>query len=98
MMKDGYVLWVSPAAPPRQAIDSERNLLTAGTALRIGILDNAKSNADHLLNMLIESLQTATPLASVIRRRKPGPAFAAKPDILDDLAKEADLIISAMAD
>ena len=48
--------------------------------------------------MLIDSLQQSTPLASVIRRRKPGPAFAAKPDILDDLAREADLVVSAMAD
>lgn len=97
-MKDGHVLWVSPEAPPRQTVDAERNRLSGAKALRIGILDNAKSNADHLLNMLVESLQTETPVASVIRRRKPGPAFAAKPEILDDLVREADLVISAMAD
>ena len=97
-MKDGHVLWVSPEAPPRQTVDAERNRLSGAKALRIGILDNAKSNADHLLNMLVESLQTETPVASVIRRRKPGPAFAAKAEILDDLVREADLVISAMAD
>lgn len=97
-MKDGHVLWVSPEAPPRQTVDAERNRLSGAKALRIGILDNAKSNADHLLNMLVESLQTETPVASVIRRRKPGPAFAAKAEILDELVREADLVISAMAD
>ena len=97
-MKDGHVLWVSPEAPPRQTVDAERNRLSGAKALRIGILDNAKSNADHLLNMRVESLQTETPVASVIRRRKPGPAFAAKAEILDDLVREADLVISAMAD
>jgi hypothetical protein len=97
-MKDGHVLWVSPEAPPQKTVEARPNRLSVSKPLRIGILDNAKSNADHLLGMLIESLQTATPLASVIKRRKPGPAFPAKPDILDDLAREADLVISAMAD
>ena len=97
-MKEGHVLWVSPEAPARRTVDAERNRLSDAATLRFGILDNAKSNADHLLTMLIESLQQSTSLASVIRRRKPGPAFAAKPDILDDLAREADLVVSAMAD
>ena len=97
-MKDGHVLWVSPEAPPRQTVDAERNRLSGAKALRIGILDNAKSNADHLLDMLITALKSSTPLASVIRRRKPGPAFPAKPEILDDLVRDADFVVSAMAD
>lgn len=98
MMKDSHVLWVSPEAPPRRTIDAAGTRLAAASTLRIGILDNAKSNADHLLEMLITALQTETPLASVVRRRKPGPAFPAKPDVLDDLARDADFVVSAMAD
>ena len=98
VMKEGKVLWVSPEAPAQKTVGAERHSLSNEGALRLGILDNAKSNADHLLEMLVESLQAATPVSSVIRRRKPGPAFPAKPEILDDLAREADFVISAMAD
>jgi len=97
-MKEGNVLWVSPEAPPQRTVGAERHSLSNQAALRLGILDNAKSNADHLLQMLVESLQATIPVTSVIRRRKPGPAFAAKLYILDDLAREADFVVSAMAD
>ena len=69
-----------------------------GTGLRIGTLDNSKSNADHLLRMLIEGLQAQTQVASVVSLRKPSVSEPASAKVLDRLAAEADVVISAMAD
>lgn len=69
-----------------------------GAGLRLGLLDNSKSNADHLFKFLVEGIRAAMPLASVVSLRKPLPSLAAAPGILDELAQEADLVVSAMAD
>ena len=66
--------------------------------LRIGILDNSKSNADHLLSHLAMRIGDHFTVASVVEGRKPGAALAAKPDVIDKLVKEADCVITAMAD
>jgi len=97
-MNESHVWWISPEAPLPKSVEAGQHRLARKAIFRFGVLDNAKSNADHLLGMLVELLQATTPLASVVRRRKPGPAFAAKPEILDDLTKGADFVVSAMAD
>ena len=90
-------MWIIPEAPPPAdgALTGARKL--AG-GLRLGILDNSKSNADHLLQMIVEGLKATLPVASVVALRKPGPAAGADPRVLDQLAEGADCVISAMAD
>ncbi len=92
------VRWVSPEAPTPMRDGVGERRVPIKENFRLGVLDNAKSNADHLLEMLIKSLQESVSVGSVIRRRKPGPAFAAKAELLDELAMGADLVVSAMAD
>ncbi len=92
------ILYVSPEAPVADAApDIERRAMSAG-GLRIGILDNSKGNADHLLSFLIEGLRAQVPIASVVSRRKPASSRPAENSVLDDLVKEADCVVSAMAD
>jgi hypothetical protein len=99
------ILYVSPAAPEasaetwetRPAQEPERRVV-AGAGLRIGILDNNKANADHLLAFLVEGLRDQLPVASVVSARKPTASSPAEPHVLDGLWKEADLVVSAMAD
>ena len=67
-------------------------------SIRLGMLDNSKGNADHLLNFIVEGVRRALPLASVVSLRKDNAAKAAPGQILDQLAAEADLVVSAMAD
>jgi hypothetical protein len=76
----------------------QRERQSAADGLRLGILDNAKSNADHLLAMIIEGVQEALPVTSVVRLRKPSSAAGAEQEILDELAQKADCVITAMAD
>ena len=94
----GKVKLVVPEAPvPATAAAGEQRKFAAG-GLRLGILDNSKGNADHLLAFLIEGLRAEMPVRSVVTRRKPSASRPADDKALEELAEEADCVISAMAD
>jgi hypothetical protein len=92
------VLLVVPEAPApdNTAEIHERSIGTK--PLRIGILDNTKSNADHLLALLLDGIGKEFEVASIVRTRKPHASLPAEPPIIDQLEQEADVVISAMAD
>ncbi len=92
------VLLVVPEAPvPETAvIAGQRKARRSG--LRLGILDNSKSNADHLLEFIVEGVKAAVPVASVVSLRKGSVSLPAPGNILDQLTAEADFVVSAMAD
>jgi hypothetical protein len=92
------ILLVVPEAPVQQAAAAAAQRAIAGKGLRLGTLDNSKSNADHLLAMLVEGVKAQMTVDSVISLRKPTPSLPADDKVLDKLAEEADLVISAMAD
>jgi hypothetical protein len=77
-------------------LKSSRTLGNGG--IRLGVLDNSKANADHLLNLIIEGVKKEFEVDSVVVKRKPASSRPATDQMLDELAKEADLVISAMAD
>ena len=91
---------VIPAAPsPAQSPDAKiTQRRVSEKSIRLGVLDNSKGNADHLLKMIVEGVRAQVPLASITFTRKPYVSMAAPPEILDQLAREADVVISAMAD
>jgi len=90
---------VIPYAPPPQgAADTTAQRAVSRAGIRLGILDNSKGNADHLLKMVVEGVRREVALASVVSLRKPYVSMAAPGEILEQLAKEADVVISAMAD
>jgi hypothetical protein len=62
------------------------------------VLDNSKGNADHLLNFIVEGVKQEFKVDSVVVRRKPASSAGATAKVLDELAQEADLVVSAMAD
>ena len=92
------IFLVVPDAPVEAAAElkSSRSLGSAG--IRLGVLDNSKGNADHLLNLIIEGVKKDFKVDSVVMMRKPFSSKPATDAILDKLAKEADLVVSAMAD
>jgi hypothetical protein len=89
---------VVPEAPIEETahLKSARSLGSGG--IRLGILDNSKANADHLLNMIIDGVKKEFKVDSVVIKRKPTSSRPATDQVLDELAKEADLVVSAMAD
>lgn len=91
-------LCISPEAPPQApaALKVEKRAATAG--IRLGLLDNSKSNTDHLLQFISESAQEALNVTSIVKRRKPAASRPAEAAVIDDLVKETDFVIVAMGD
>ena len=89
---------VVPEAPALQASGGQARRVLKRGKLRIGVLDNSKSNADHLLRMLIDGLKVHTEVASVVSLRKASVSEPANAQMLDQFVREADIVVSAMAD
>ena len=94
----GKIFLVVPDAPMEDVaqLKSERTLSDKG--IRLGVLDNSKGNADHLLQMIIDGVKKEFKVDSVVMTRKPFSSKPATDEVLDKLTKEADLVVSAMAD
>ena len=89
---------VAPDAPMEEAVQLKAGRTLGSGGIRLGVLDNSKSNADHLHNLIVEGVKKEFKVDSVVIKRKPTSSRAATDQMLDELAKEADLVISAMAD
>lgn len=63
-----------------------------------GILDNSKPNADKLAERLAEQLQERYGVAGVISRRKLTAQQGAPKQYLDELAAQADFVLSGLGD
>ena len=94
----GKIFIVVPEAPIEEAVQlkSARKLGTGG--IRLGVLDNSKGNADHLLGLIVDGVKKEFKVDSVVVKRKPTSSRPATDAMLDELANEADIVISAMAD
>ena len=92
------VLLVVPEAPApaATAVVDERRIEKRG--IRLGVLDNSKGNADHLLQFIVDGVKARMPIASVVSLRKSSVSLPAPGEILDRLTGEADVVVSAMAD
>jgi hypothetical protein len=89
---------VAPDAPMENTEQLKAGRTLGSTGIRLGVLDNSKANADHLLNLIVEGVKKEFKVDSVVIKRKPASSRPATDQILDELAKEADLVVSAMAD
>ena len=91
------IFLVTPDAPVEDTaqLKATRRL---GSGIRLGLLDNSKGNADHLLNMIVEGVKQEFKVDSVVMKRKPTSSRPATDEVLDALEREADIVVSAMAD
>jgi len=64
----------------------------------IGLLDNSKPNADKLEERFAELLKERLGVAKVIARRKITAQAGAPREFLDELAAEADFVLSGLGD
>jgi hypothetical protein len=89
------VRWINPEAAEavQAATAGSQPGLAAGQRLRLGLLDNTKDNAGLLLKRIGEEVKRELG-CEVIFRRKANPATGAAPEILDELAREADCVLS----
>ncbi len=89
---------VVPEAPAVQSVGAAQQRAISLAAVRLGTLDNAKGNADHLLRLLVEGIRAQYPVKSVLVERKATSGNGAPAPVLQKLANEADFVVSAMAD
>ena len=64
----------------------------------IGLLDNSKPNADKLGERFEQLLREKYGIAGVIKRRKLTAQEGAPTQFLDELAAQADLVLSGLGD
>jgi hypothetical protein len=64
----------------------------------IGLLDNSKPNADKLAQRFAQLLKEKYGVANVITRRKLTAQQGAPKQYLDDLAAQADFVLSGLGD
>ena len=91
-------LLVVPEAPTPGGIATVDERRIAKGGIRLGVLDNSKGNADHLLRFIVDRVKARIDVSSVVSLRKASVSLPAPAEILDQLAKEADVVVSAMAD
>src|SRR6185503_15898072 len=94
----GKIFIVVPDAPMEETAQLKSGRTLGSGGIRLGVLDNSKANADHLLNLIVEGVKKEFKVDSVVVKRKPTSSRPATDQMLDELAKEADLVVSAMAD
>jgi hypothetical protein len=91
------IRWINPeapeAAPAAAAAAPAQGRLCAARPLRLGLLDNTKDNAGLLLKRIGEEVQRELG-GDIMFRRKANPATGAAPEILDELARESDCVLS----
>jgi len=64
----------------------------------VGLLDNSKPNADKLAERLAELLKEKYGVVGVISRRKLTAQQGAPKQYLDELAAQADIVLSGLGD
>ena len=72
--------------------------LKAFSGAIVGFVDNAKPNFDHLVDDIAELLIGRYGVKQVVKRRKPSASVPARPEILDGLAGECDVVIAGSGD
>lgn len=94
----GKIFIVVPEAPMEEAAQLKPGRTLGRGGIRLGVLDNSKANADYLLELIVDGVKKELEVSSVVFKRKPASSRPASEDVLDALAKEADVVVSAMAD
>ena len=94
------VILFDPTAPRPEAAGTPGTATTlSGLAGKVvGFIDNAKPNFGLLADDLGELLQTKYGVARVIKRRKSSASVPAKPEVIEELAQECDVVITGSGD
>lgn len=93
----GLVL-LDPTSGPRVERRSRAPRPGSLHGLRVGYLDNGKRNSDRVLHHLDELLREQFDIAASLHRRKPSSGRAAPPDLVEEMARECDVIIPGVGD
>ena len=91
-----------PVYDPRGAVDAAPLAMSPRVkklqGLRLGLLDNTKWNANKLLRGVRDRLAQKHGFGAVNYYRKESFSLAAAPDLLDRIAAENDIVLTAIGD
>ncbi len=94
----GKVVLLVPEAPAPDVVVVKDAPKAKVRELRLGVLDNSKSNADHLLRFVTAGLKADLPIKKIVATRKGNVSLPAPKAIIEELAAECDFVVSAMGD
>lgn len=87
---------------PRGVVEAETKPLAprvrALAGLRVGVLDNTKWNANRLLRKTVARLGDEVPLAAVNYYRKESFSKDADPALIETIAADNDIVLTAIGD
>ncbi len=100
---------IRSSLPSGQSVFDPRGTVTAATltlaprletlqGVRLGVLDNSKWNASKLLRRTVALLQTATTPATINHYTKDSFSGVAPTELLDRIAAENDVVVTAIGD
>ncbi len=88
-----------PTAPRREVHDEgARAAFDTLKGKVVGFIDNAKPNFNHLVDDLAELLESRYGVARVVKRRKRSASVPAPVEMVDEIARECDLVITGSGD
>ncbi|MDB5922818.1 MAG: hypothetical protein JWN13_1754 [Betaproteobacteria bacterium] len=92
------MLVYDPTAPSQNEPQQLRRSLEGLRGAVVGFIDNAKPNFQYLVDDVAELLTQKYGVTSIIKRRKRGAAMPAAEDVIDELSRECDLVITGSGD
>ena len=87
-----------PTAPAPEALKDLRRTLSDLSGKTIGFIDNAKPNFNFLVDDIAALLTERHGIKAVIKRAKRGASMPAAPEVIDEMARECDLVITGSGD
>jgi hypothetical protein len=89
---------ISPVNEASVAQSSLAPRLASLAGKRVGLLDNSKSRAGHMLDAVADILHRQYGFTELVRRRKPSASKPADPRVIEDLANSCDLVLVGVGD
>lgn len=89
---------VEPVGQVRQLAPVQLNPIVAMSGRRLAILDNGKPNFAALATLVAERMKADDGFASIAHFAKENAAVGATSELLDHIARSADLVLTGSAD
>lgn len=88
----------NPTAPRSDSVEHSRRTVGTLEGAVVGFIDNAKPNFSHLVDDLASLLVERYGVAQVIKRKKRAANIPAARAVVEELARECDVVITGSGD
>ncbi len=89
---------LDPTALASEGPQQKRRTLESLNGKVVGFIDNSKTNFNHLVDDMAVILEKQHGVKSVIKHRKRAATLAVADDVLRDMARRCDVIITGSGD